>query len=98
MDTLLKLTFSVFLLLSGYSAAGPTAFAQSSASGVVFEDLNENGTRDKDEPGIEGVMVSNQKDVVLTDRDGRYSLPVTNQTLLFVTNPASYRFHLNELN
>jgi len=98
MDTLLKFIFSLFLFLSGYSAAGPTAFAQSSASGVVFEDLNENGTRDKDEPGIEGVMVSNQKDVVLTDRDGRYSLPVTNQTLLFVTKPAAYRFHLNELN
>lgn len=98
MDTLLKFTFSLFLLLTGSSIAGPTAFAQSSVSGVVFEDRNENGIRDQGEPGIEDVMVSNQKDVVLTNREGRYTLPVTGQTLFFVTKPAGYRFHLNELN
>ncbi|MEM6539138.1 MAG: hypothetical protein AAF668_15590, partial [Pseudomonadota bacterium] len=40
-------------------------------AGVVFEDLNRNGTKDGRDRGIEGVKVSNGRDVVLTDSDGR---------------------------
>jgi len=98
MDNLSKLSFSLFLLLISFSIAGQTSYAQTSISGIVFEDRNENRIRDRGEPGIEGVMVSNQNNVVLTDKDGQYSLPVTDRTILFVTKPPGYRFHLNELN
>ncbi|MCX7718874.1 MAG: calcineurin-like phosphoesterase family protein [Candidatus Sumerlaeaceae bacterium] len=60
------------------------------ARGVVFEDTNGNGKRDTGEKGLAGVPVSNQSDVVVTDADGRYELPVTTDTILFVTNPPGY--------
>jgi hypothetical protein len=41
------------------------------ATGSVFADLNQNGTKDKGEKGIPGVGVSNGIEVVLTDAEGR---------------------------
>ncbi len=70
--------------------------AQDMATGVVFEDTNGNGLRDTDEPGIPGVAVSNGLDVVLTDEEGRYELPVTDNTILFVTKPSGYDVPLSE--
>ena len=79
------------------AAAGPTvgpAFAandnQNTVTGVVFEDRSRNGTRQPDDPGIPGVLVSNGRDVVRTDRDGRYTLPADDQTIIFVIKPTGY--------
>ena len=59
------------------------ALAQTSVSGYVFEDLNKNQKKENREKGIEGVAVSNGVQVVLTDKNGRYSLPVQeDQTIL----------------
>lgn len=58
---------------------GPTA-----ASGQVYEAVGSART------GIAGVMVSNGLDVALTDADGRYTLPVTDETVLFVIKPSGY--------
>ena len=69
----------------------PALGAQDMASGSVFEDGNANGRRDSGEPGIAGVAVSNQLEVVLTDQDGRWRLPVAQETVFFVTQPAGYR-------
>ena len=66
------------------------------ARGVVYEDLNGNGQRDTGEPGIGGVAVSNQDDVVLTDADGQYTLPVTDDTILFVSKPSGYKVPVNK--
>ncbi|HYV19780.1 MAG TPA: metallophosphoesterase [Verrucomicrobiae bacterium] len=44
-------------------------------SGVVFEDANRNGRRDAGEKGLEGIVVSDQRGVVRTDKEGRYTLP-----------------------
>ncbi|MEM6537577.1 MAG: calcineurin-like phosphoesterase family protein, partial [Pseudomonadota bacterium] len=60
-------------------------------AGVVFEDLNRNGTKDGRDRGIEGVKVSNGRDVVLTDSDGRYSLPTRNNMDVFVVQPTGYQ-------
>ena len=59
--------------------AGPAA-----ASGQVYEAVG--GAR----TGIAGVMVSNGRDVALTDAAGRYTLPVTDETVLFVIKPSGY--------
>jgi len=66
------------------------------AHGTVYEDLNRNGVWDVGEPGIEGVAVSNQIEVVLTDAEGRYTLPVGERTVLFVSKPAGYALEKNE--
>lgn len=61
------------------------------ATGVVFVDTNGNHTRDADETGIAGVRVSNGLDVVPTNADGRYTLPVDNDSIVFVIKPSGYR-------
>lgn len=72
--------------------------APQTATGVVFEDRNGDGVRNAGEPGIPGVAVSNQVDVVLTDAEGRYSLPVEERMILFVTKPANYQTRVDSLN
>src|SRR5699024_2438754 len=45
-------------------------------TGQVFDDTNRNSVLDADEVGIPDVQVSNGLDVVTTDSEGRYELPV----------------------
>ncbi len=68
------------------TSATPAAIAPmpAAASGQVYETVG--GAR----TGISGVMVSNGRDVALTDADGRYTLPVTDETVLFVIKPSGY--------
>jgi hypothetical protein len=60
------------------------------AKGIVFEDKNLNGKRDPGEPGIPGVKVSNQKDIVITDKNGSWKLPADNDTIFFVIKPRGW--------
>lgn len=60
------------------------------AQGTVYADGNGNGVRDPGEDGIENVLVSNGNDVVATDRHGTYSIPVTDDTIIFVIKPAGW--------
>lgn len=89
------------LLLLGLAALlAPAAAAQSpqTATGVVFHDRNGNGRRNAGEPGLAGIRVSNQRDVVKTDREGRYRLPVTDDTILFVVKPGGWMTGYDENN
>ena len=67
-------------------------------TGKVYQDLNNNRKLDDGEPGIPGVMVSNQKDVVLTDKNGNYKLKISDETIIFVTKPADWAVPLDENN
>lgn len=70
-------------------------------AGVVFEDRNRDGRRQRGEPGVAGVLVSNGSDVVRTDADGRYNLSIHEQpggTTVFITKPAGYEVPLNAQN
>ena len=60
------------------------------ARGRVFDDRNGNGSRDEGEAGVPGVRVSNGREVVVTDEQGRYSLPVTDDTIVFVIKPRGW--------
>jgi hypothetical protein len=60
------------------------------ATGVVFEDRSGSGRRQPGDPGIAGVLVSNGREVVKTDNNGRYALPVTDETIVFVVKPTGY--------
>ncbi|MEQ7011272.1 calcineurin-like phosphoesterase family protein [Actinopolymorpha sp. B17G11] len=67
------------------AATGPQV-----ATGVVFEDRNKNGKQDAQEPGVGNVSVSNGREVVRTDRNGRYRINVTDETIIFVTKPSGH--------
>ena len=57
------------------------------ARGVVFDDQDGDGVRDVGEPGLAGVGVSNGRDVVLTDDEGRWRLIVDDADTIFVIKP-----------
>lgn len=68
------------------------------ATGYVFHDRNGSGKRDSGDPGVAGVCVSNGREVVKTDRDGKWQLPVTEDTILFVIKPAGWKVPLGPSN
>src|SRR5690606_21146726 len=72
--------------------------AQEMANGVVFEDLNRNGKKERREKGIPGVAVSNGIQVVQTDAQGKYTLPVSDDQIIFVIKPSDYEVPVNENN
>ncbi len=75
---------------------GPTD--DSTLTGRVFVDENRNGTGDEDEAGLADVMVTNGRDVTLTDDEGRYSLPVFDNMTVSITQPSGYQVPLDEYN
>lgn len=72
--------------------------AQQIAKGYVYEDVNNNGKKDRREKGIANVLVSNGVDVVPTDKEGRYELTVNDEQNVFVIKPSGYQFPLDEYN
>ncbi len=91
----MRKNISYTLLLLFLSAA---LQAQFSISGFVFNDSNNNGGKDKNEKGIAGVPVSNGREVVLTDTNGKYELPVGNDNIIFVIKPSGYKVPVNPNN
>lgn len=87
-----KLTLLPLLL------AGAFSFAQNTITGYVFEDRNRNGLKDRNEKGMANVAVSNNVDVVLTDKSGKYTLPVQDDNIIFVVKPSGYQVKLNSNN
>lgn len=84
--------FSISWLMS---LSLPT-LAQDMAKGIVFEDLNQNGTKERREKGIAGVSVTNGVQVVQTDGNGRYELPVGNDQIIAVIKPGDYDVPVND--
>ncbi len=79
-------------MAAALAPAGP-ARAQAEAatvSGFVFEDLDGSGRRDAKSPGVANALVSNGRDVAVTDAEGRYSLPLPDEATIFVVKPAGY--------
>ncbi len=81
-------TIVVLVLLSISSSA--MLLAQANISGFVYLDENQNLVKDKKESGIEGVLVSNGRDVVETDADGRWSIADNGNSAVFVIQLAGY--------
>ncbi|MGC4032399.1 MAG: calcineurin-like phosphoesterase C-terminal domain-containing protein [Tepidisphaeraceae bacterium] len=72
--------------------------ATETARGIVFDDDAGTGKRSAGSKGIEGVLVSNGRDVVRTDAAGKYALPVKDGDVIFVIKPAGWMTPLNEYN
>ena len=66
------------------------------ARGTVFVDANRNSIFDPGEAGVEGVLVSNGREVVVTDENGAYELPSYGDMNLFITKPAGYATPVDE--
>lgn len=70
------------------------------AKGVVFHDANGNLKRDAGERGIAGVLVSDQTQIVRTNRDGFWQMPteMDEDTIYFVVKPRNWMTPLDEFN
>jgi 3',5'-cyclic AMP phosphodiesterase CpdA len=71
---------------------GPTLApaAAGSVSGTVYENRAGGQRRAASDPGIAGVLVSNGREVVKTDAAGRYTLPIDDESIIFVIKPTGY--------
>ncbi|MGO9741712.1 MAG: calcineurin-like phosphoesterase C-terminal domain-containing protein [Roseiarcus sp.] len=72
------------------AGAAPARAEAATVSGVVFEDKDGSGKPGAGNPGLAHVMVSNGRDVALTDSDGRYSLPLADPGIVHVIKPAGF--------
>ncbi len=89
-------TVKHFILLLAFVAGIFSAAGNSPVQGIVFSDTNKNGKLDPGEPGIAGVCVSNGREVVATDAQGRWSLPGEGAQAVFVIKPANFATPVNE--
>ncbi|MDO2933666.1 calcineurin-like phosphoesterase family protein [Paeniglutamicibacter sulfureus] len=71
---------------------------QEMLKGVVFDDKNKNSRHDGNEPGLNGVSVSNGREIATTDSNGRYELPAFDNMTVFVTQPRGYQVPVDEDN
>lgn len=73
-----------------------SAIAQDKVTGYVFQDNNQNGKKESREKGIANVAVTNGVDVVLTDKKGRYEMPVGEEAIISVIKPSNYKILTDE--
>lgn len=92
-----KTAISVYIL-SIILVIASSLIAENDISGIVFLDENKNNKLDDAEEGIAGVIVSNQREVVITDDNGNFTLPLIEGRTIFVTKPAGYTFSLDKYN
>src|SRR3954471_10653094 len=80
------------LLAASSMLAASRAVAQNATlHGVVYADANANGKRDASEHGVSGVIVSNQRDAVVTDSLGRFEIPAGTTGIVVVSVPDGFR-------
>lgn len=85
----MRLLILCLMLLASLPSAARVAGCN---AGVVFEDLDGDGRRDRNEPALAGVLVSDGQRLVRTGADGRWSLPIDGDHTVFVIKPAGFAF------
>ncbi len=97
--TITFFTAALFLLPALTIRSDLHAQARTTVEGIVFHDKNENAVfdSDQDEP-LEGVAVSNGREVVVTGRNGAYELPLRNNAATFVIKPRNWTVPVDEEN
>ncbi len=71
------------------SIPGSGAWAARTVSGIVYESSSGEPHR-AGLPGVAGVLVSNGREVVQTDVQGRYTLSIDDEAVIFVIKPSGY--------
>jgi hypothetical protein len=96
---LLVIAFSLGLLVCNLTSLLAQESAKTeTARGIVFDDTNRNGQLDDLEPRIAGIKVSNGREIVTTDQNGKYEVPISNDGIVFVIKPQGWATPLNENN
>ena len=85
--------FGLLFFAAGVAAAD----APASLGGVVYDDRDGDGRRDRGEPGVAGVLVSNGRALAETDAAGRYRIAVAPGQTVFAIKPARWRLPQNDL-
>ena len=67
-----------------------------SAKGRVYVDANENQKFDDGEQALADIRVSNGSNIVKTNADGRYEIPIDDDDTVFVIKPAGFRTVISE--
>jgi hypothetical protein len=84
---------ALLVAASGLAAAfvpGAGLADTATVSGLVFEDKDGSSKSGPGNPGLAGVLVSNGRDIAVTDADGRYTLPLPEEAVIFVIKPAGF--------
>jgi hypothetical protein len=92
--TSLSLRLCAAILISGLFVPLPAIAA--TARGVVFHDLDGDGMRDSNEPGLPNVGISNGREIVRTVESGDYRIPIDGDAILFVLKPRGWRTPIDE--
>ncbi len=83
LKTLLFITTAICSLVSLYG--------QNHIEGIVYDDRNGNGQRERGERPLRNIPVSNGDTIVLTDRKGHFELPIQPGQSVFAIAPAGRR-------
>jgi Icc-related predicted phosphoesterase len=82
----------ILALAASAAPASPQSGVKGHVAGLVFEDRNQDGSRDPGEPGIPGVVVCTRSDCVLSDAEGLYEVAVEpGYRVAWVSQPEGYR-------
>ena len=84
----LLLIFFGFLFVSFANAQEKQTI---SLKGTIFLDKNKNGLQDHFEPGLKSVPVSNGREIVYTDKKGRFTLEAKVGQSIFPISPKGHR-------
>jgi len=79
------------LAMGASAASAIVGTGTATARGSVFADERGDGVRRAGARGIAGVVVSNGRDVVLTDGDGKWALSVAQGEHVFVVEPSGWQ-------
>lgn len=81
----------LFILALLLALIGAATGAEQAITSTVFYDANLNGVRDADESGLEGVLVSDGREIVATAADGAFSFALSAESkTIFVTIPSGW--------
>lgn len=82
----------IWLFISHFNLSGAqTTSDQEKVQGYVYLDTNKNQQMDGSEKGIPDIMVSNGEEVIATDTNGYWQLPLSEGEGVFVIKPSGYR-------
>ena len=77
--------------------AQPSGSPISTARGIVYHDTNGNKTFDDGDKPLVDIKVSDGREIVKTNEQGRYELKVDDDDILFVIKPSGWKTPINEL-
>jgi len=89
--------FSILCCVKTYATEHSNDQTRNYISGIIFHDKtgNEQYESEKDVP-LEGVAVSNGREIEVTDQEGRYELPLRDNSIIFVIKPQNWMVPIDE--